>query len=266
MIFSHRIAAICAAVALALPSTPAFSAKPKVPAKPVLTCKVMTASGLSYTVIKPGKGAKPTDSDRVTVNYQGLLKNDGTEFDSGKGKKFTVTGVVPGFSQGLKLMQPGGTYRLCIPAALGYGAEGNGPVPANADLVFEVDMLSFAPTPPKPSIAADARACNLTSPSGLPYAVVRQGAGRNPSAADMALVDILTFDPRNGEILAREQWQTIPIPRASPQFAEALGMMQAGASRRLCFPASVGPQGEVTPALSVIVDLIDIRALPVEEE
>ena len=266
MIISHRIAALCAAAALALPSTPALAAKPKAPAKPVLTCKLTTAEGLTYTIIKPGKGAKPTDNDRVTVNYRGLFKSDGNEFDSGKATQFKVTRVVPGFSQGLKLMQPGGKYRLCIPAALGYGPDGYGSIPGNADLVFEVEMLSFAPIPPKPSIAADARACDLTTPSGLSYAIARQGAGRMPTAEDMALVDIVTFEPNTGEIVAREDWQTIPVPRASPQFAEALGLMQTGASFRICFPASEGPQGEAVPALSLIVDLIDVRALPVEEE
>jgi FKBP-type peptidyl-prolyl cis-trans isomerase len=266
MITSHRIAALCAAAALALPSTPALAAKPKAPVKPVLTCTVKTPEGLSYTVIKAGKGATPTDTDRVTVNYRGMLKADGSEFDAGKGAKFKVTGVIPGFSQGLKLMQAGGKYRLCIPAAMGYGAEGNGPVPANADLVFEVDMLSFAAIPPKPSVPADARACDLTSPSGLSYAVARQGAGRNPTEADMALVDIVTFDPNSGEIFAREDWQTIPMPRAAPQFAEGLKMMQPGASYRFCFPPSAGPQGEQVPALNLMVDLIDLRALPVVEE
>ena len=266
MIISHRIAALCAAAALALPSAPALAAKPKAAAKPVLTCKTLAADGLSFTVIKAGKGEKPTDNDRVTVNYRGVFKSDGSEFDAGKATQFRVTRVVPGFSQGLKMMQPGGKYRLCIPAALGYGAEGYGSVPANADLVFEVEMLSFAPIPPKPSIAADARACALTSPSGLSYAVARQGTGRTPTDADMALVDIVTFDPNSGEIFAREDWQTIPMPRAAPQFAEGLKMMQPGASYRFCFPASDGPQGEQIPALSLIVDLIDLRALPVEEE
>jgi FKBP-type peptidyl-prolyl cis-trans isomerase len=266
MIISHRIAALCAAAALALPSAPALAAKPKAPAKPVLTCKVKTPEGLSYTVIKAGKGAMPTDNDRVTVNYRGVYKSDGSEFDAGKATQFKVTRVVPGFSQGLKMMQPGGKYRLCIPAALGYGEEGYGSVPANADLVFEVEMLSFAPIPPKPSIAADARACELTSPSGLSYAIARQGTGRNPTDADMALIDIVTFDPNSGEIFAREDWQTIPLPRAASQFAEGLKMMQAGASYRFCFPASDGPQGEKIPALNLVVDLIDVRALPVVED
>ncbi len=266
MIILHRIGALSAAAALALPSAPVMAAKPKAPAKPVLTCKVKAADGLSYTVIKAGKGAMPTDNDRVIVNYRGVLKNDSSEFDTGKDAKFKVTGVVPGFSQGLKLMQAGGKYRLCIPAALGYGAEGTGPIPANADLVFEVDLLSFAAIPPKPSIAAEARACDLTSPSGLSYAVARQGAGRKPTDADMALVDIVTFDPRTGEIFAREDWEKIPMPRAAPQFAEGLKLMQPGASYRFCFPATEGQDGQQVPALNVVVDLIDVRTLPVVED
>lgn len=266
MTFSNRIAAFLAATALALPSTPALAAKPKAPAKPVLTCKIKTPEGLSYTVLKAGKGDKPVDMSRVTVNYRGLLASDGTEFDAGQGAKFKVTGVIAGFSQGLKMMQPGGKYRLCIPSKLGYGETGSGPVPGNADLVFEVDLLSFEAIPPKPTIAADARNCSLTSPSGLSYAVVRQGTGRSPTQADMALVDIVTFDPRNGEIFAREDWQTIPMPRAAAQFGEGLAMMQPGASYRFCFPASEGDEGQKIPALNVLVDLIDVRPLPAVEE
>lgn len=266
MIMTHRIAALCAAAALALPSTPALAAKPKAPAKPVLTCKVKTPEGLSYTVIKAGKGDKPVDSSRVTVNYRGLLVSDGNEFDAGQGAKFKVTGVIPGFSQGLKMMQPGGKYRLCIPSKLGYGEEGTGPIPGNADLVFEVELLSIAAIPPKPTIAADARACNLTSPSGLSYAVARQGTGLSPTQADMALVDIVTFEPNSGEIFAREDWQTIPMPRAAAQFAEGLAMMQPGASYRFCFPATESDQGPAVPPLNLMVDLIDIRPLPVTEE
>lgn len=263
----HSFAALCAAVALALSATPALAAKPKAPPKPVLTCKVMTPEGLSYTVIKPGKGDKPGDTAKVNVNYRGLLKSDGKEFDAGQGVNFKVTAVIAGFSQGLKLMQPGGKYRLCIPAALGYGETGAGEsIPPNADLVFEVDLLSFTTPPPKPTIPVEARNCDLTTASGLSYAIARQGTGRNPTQADQALVDIVTFDPRSGAILAREDWQTIPMPRAAAQFGEGLALMQPGASYRFCFPASESPQGEKVPALNVIVDLIDIRPLPPEDD
>ena len=52
-----------------------------------------------------------------------------------------VAGVIPGFSEGLKMMPLGATYRFCIPAALGYGAKPAGQIPANSDLVFQVELL-----------------------------------------------------------------------------------------------------------------------------
>lgn len=106
-------------------------------------CATQTASGLGYSVVKAGSGAKPTDSDVVLVNYKGTLAADGKEFDANQRTPFPVSQVVPGFSEGLKLMQKGGSYKLCIPAALGYGAAATGPIPANADLVFTVDLLDY---------------------------------------------------------------------------------------------------------------------------
>jgi FKBP-type peptidyl-prolyl cis-trans isomerase FkpA len=106
-------------------------------------CKTVTASGLGISTVKPGKGAKPTDTDVVLVNYKGRLASDGKEFDAGQRVPFPVSGLVPGFTEGLKEMQKGGSYKLCIPAALGYGAQATGPIPANSDLIFDVDLIEF---------------------------------------------------------------------------------------------------------------------------
>ena len=142
-------AVVTPALILALAPVQAAAQVAAKPKTPVLTCAVKTPEGLSYTVIKPGNGDRPNAESKVIVNYKGMLTADGTEFDSGQAAQFPVGGVIPGFAQGLQLMQPGGSYRLCIPAALGYGAAGTGPIPANADLVFEVDLLSFTTPPPK---------------------------------------------------------------------------------------------------------------------
>lgn len=106
-------------------------------------CKTVTASGLGISTVKEGKGAKPTDTDVVLVNYKGRLASDGKEFDAGQRVPFPVSGLVPGFTEGLKLMQNGGSYKLCIPAALGYGAQANERIPANSDLIFDVDLVDF---------------------------------------------------------------------------------------------------------------------------
>ena len=118
-------------------------AKAFVPAEKGVTDPVTTASGLRFQTIKAGKGNKPTDADVVLVNYKGSLKN-GTEFDAGQQVPFPVQGLVPGFSEALKSMQPGGSYRICLSPKLGYGAEAKGDkIPANSTLLFEVDLLDF---------------------------------------------------------------------------------------------------------------------------
>lgn len=246
---------------------PTLAARPKIPPKPALTCKIKGADGFSYTVIKAGKGDKPDADARVEVNYVGRLKADGKEFDSGQAAKFKVRQVIPGFAQGLQLMQPGGKYRLCIPAALGYGEAGAGDnIPPNADLVFEVDLLSFTTPPPKPTVPVEARSCTLTTASGLSYAIAKSGTGRSPTEADIALIDLTTFDPVTGVIIVREEWEKIPMARAAPPFSEGLGLMQPGATYRFCFPATESAEGEKIPAINIIVDLIAVRPAPVVEE
>jgi hypothetical protein len=107
---------------------------------------VTTASGLQYKVLKPGAGAKPTDTDVALINYEGKLL-DGSTFDkSQQPTPMPVSGVVPGFSEALKLMPKGAKYRVWLPAALGYGDKSPSPaIPANSTLVFDIELLDFLP-------------------------------------------------------------------------------------------------------------------------
>lgn len=105
---------------------------------PLLT----TASGLIFQTLTPGKGPSPTDADVTLVDYKGSLRNK-TVFDQNQRTPLPVTGMIPGFSEALKMMQTGGRYRFCIPAAQGYGAKATGPIPANSALMFDVSLLDF---------------------------------------------------------------------------------------------------------------------------
>lgn len=96
--------------------------------------------------IKVGKGAEAKAGQSVTVDYTGRL-TDGTKFDSSvdSGKPFTFLlgagKVIPGWDQGVAGMKVGGKRKLTIPPDLGYGPMGNGPIPPNATLVFDVELL-----------------------------------------------------------------------------------------------------------------------------
>jgi FKBP-type peptidyl-prolyl cis-trans isomerase len=257
-----RATAALVTPALLIGATPSLAATPK-PAKvtaPVLTCKTAAADGLTYTVVKPGKGDKPGVDAKVKVNYKGMLTADGKEFDSGKGAEFKVGGVISGFAQGLQLMQPGGSYRLCIPSKLGYGEAGTGPIPANADLVFEVELLSFTTPPPKPVVPLAERACNQTTASGLGYLAVKSGTGKTPTDTDMTLVDFTTFDAKTGVTLEKREWEKIPLAQATAIFAEGLKMMQVGSSYTFCLPKSAETAAQ--QEINIRVDLLDVRSAP----
>ena len=102
--------------------------------------------GLQYKVIKEGTGKTPTEKDSVVCNYRGTL-TDGTEFDSsykrGQPATFPVKGVIPGWTEALKMMKEGSKWELFIPSNLAYGERGAGNVIGpNATLIFEIELIS----------------------------------------------------------------------------------------------------------------------------
>ncbi len=108
---------------------------------------ITTPSGLQYEVITEGKGAHPTRTDTVMVNYEGKLI-DGTVFDSsyqrGQPVQFPLDQVIPGWTEGVQLMTPGSTYVFTVPSELGYGARGApGVIPPHSVLIFKVELLAI---------------------------------------------------------------------------------------------------------------------------
>lgn len=154
--------AICAAAAIALglvfagcqkqvaatqPSgvtTPSASASTAA-AKPVGAATAANP-GLTIKDIKVGAGAEAKFGSTVTVNYTGWL-TDGTKFDSSLDRNepfsFTIGAkqVIPGWEKGVVGMKVGGKRKLTIGPELGYGANGIGPIPPNATLVFDIELL-----------------------------------------------------------------------------------------------------------------------------
>ena len=142
-----------------------------------------TASGLQYEVETDGTGATPGKDDKVTVNYKGTLI-DGTVFDSSYDRKdasgnptpatFPVSGVIPGWTEGLQLMKVGGKYKLYIPSNLGYGEHGAGQkIGPNSTLIFEVELMNVEKADaPKPAVPAPG--AKPAAPAAKPAATAAQ--------------------------------------------------------------------------------------------
>jgi FKBP-type peptidyl-prolyl cis-trans isomerase FkpA len=109
----------------------------------------------AQTDIRVGTGAEATAGRRITVHYTGWLystsapENKGQQFDSSVGgSPYSLTlgarEVIPGWDQGIVGMRVGGQRRLVIPPSLGYGSRGSGPIPPNATLVFDIELLNVS--------------------------------------------------------------------------------------------------------------------------
>ena len=108
----------------------------------------VTLSGLQYEVLQNATGAKPQATDKVKVHYTGTTI-DGRVFDSsvqrGEPIEFSLNQVIPGWSEGVQLMNVGSKYKFYIPYNLAYGEQGipQANIPPFAPLIFEVELLDI---------------------------------------------------------------------------------------------------------------------------
>jgi len=117
---------------------------------------ITTASGLQYKILTAAKGDIPKASDTVNAKYEGRFLDGkvfdstakhGTTFDS-----FPVGGVIPGWTEALKLMPVGSKWELYIPANLAYGENGSPPdIPASKMLIFTLDLVGIQKAPEQPA-------------------------------------------------------------------------------------------------------------------
>lgn len=106
-----------------------------------------TPRGVLYRDLAPGTGEPVGAGKLVAIHYAGSLTN-GTQFDANDASdppyefRLGAGEVVPGFDEAVTGMKVGGKRQVVIPPALGYGAQANGPIPANSVLVFTIDLVS----------------------------------------------------------------------------------------------------------------------------
>jgi FKBP-type peptidyl-prolyl cis-trans isomerase len=108
---------------------------------------VKSPSGLRYKIVTPGTDPKPVASSTVKCRYTGKLV-DGKVFDSTANRgnepaEFGLGQVIPAWTEGVQKIGKGGKIVIYAPAALGYGKEGQGPIPGESVLEFEVELVEF---------------------------------------------------------------------------------------------------------------------------
>jgi peptidylprolyl isomerase len=179
-----------------VPATPALPKN-----IPPVKALMKSAFALRYQEIKLGTGDEAMPGQVYSVNYTGWLASDGMKFDSsydrGRPIEFPqgVKRVIVGWDQGFEGMKVGGKRRLFIPYQLAYGPTAHGPIPAKAELIFDVELVGVremnAPAPPRitpPQVtpgqpaAPPAGTANPAQPAA-PSSTAPAAAPQSPAAA-----------------------------------------------------------------------------------
>lgn len=225
---------------------------------------ITTESGLQYEELESGDGASPQIGDTVSVHYTGTLE-DGTEFDSsvsrGEPIQFPLGqgAVIPGWDEGIALMQVGDKARLTIPPELAYGEAGaGGVIPPNATLTFEVELLDIIPPPPTatplpPPTSIDDSDFEETD-DGLQFSVMQEGSG--DVAEELGTVTFhfsgwLEDGTSIGSSYPSGQPLHISIGREEimPGWDLALGQMQVGEISQFIMPPELALGAEGSPPI-----------------
>ncbi len=237
---------------------------------------MITSSGLQYTETRAGDGPLPQQGEVVAVHYTGKL-TDGTVFDSsydrGEPLRFGLGQgmVIPGWDEGIGLMNEGGAATLVIPPELGYGAQGaGGAIPPNATLVFDVELVEILEGGPASPTEVDP-ATLQTNPQGVQYVDLVEGDG--PVAGNGQMVTV----HYTGWLEDGTKFDS-SLDRGDPfRFNLGLGQviagwdsgvrgMKVGGVRQLIIPANLaygerGAGGVIPPNASLIfeVELLDVE-------
>jgi FKBP-type peptidyl-prolyl cis-trans isomerase len=220
-----------------------------------------TTSGLASIILKPGTGKeKPGPTDVVTVNYTGWT-TDGKMFDSSfsrpQASSFPLNRVIKGWGEGVQLMVVGEKRRFWIPQELAYnGAAGR---PAGM-LVFEIELLDFAPSPstPPPDVAAPPKDAKRTA-SGLAYKSLRDGkGGARPTERSVVTVHYTGWTT-DGKMFDSSVDKGQPISFGLGDvisgWTEGLQLMTVGEKMRFWIPEKLAYKGERPPRGMLVFDV-----------
>lgn len=237
---------------------------------------ITTDSGLQYVVLSKGDGPVPQAGEIVAVHYRGTLE-DGTEFDNSydRGQPFAFPlgrgRVIPGWDEGIALLNVGSKAKLIIPPELAYGDQGaGGVIPPGATLVFEVELVSVQPG--SPEAPADVEEADyMTTDSGLKYHDFEVGEGPSPEEGQTVFVHYtgwLEDGTKFDSSIDRGQPFSfvLGVGNVIPGWDEGVATMKVGGKRQLVIPPELGygdqgAGGVIPPGATLVfeVELLDVK-------
>lgn len=257
-----------------LPAAPTSDATPT-PINPETT--VITESGLQFTEISAGEGPVAESGQIVSVHYTGTLE-DGTVFDSsynrGEPISFPLGAgfVIPGWDEGIAMMNVGSQAILVIPPDLGYGAQGaGGVIPPNATLIFDVELVEVSEGAPEAPTAVD-EADYTTTEEGLEIYDFEVGDGPTPETGQVVVVHYTGWLAEGGKFdSSLDRGSPFSFPLGTGQVIQGwdLGVadMRVGGRRQIVIPPELGygsqgaGGGIIPPEATLIfeVELLEIQ-------
>jgi FKBP-type peptidyl-prolyl cis-trans isomerase len=230
-------------------------------------------SGLKFVDLKEGEGPAAKVGDVVDYHFTGTAasgKRFRSSYDNLRPERIKLGRglVIAGVDEGLVGMKPGGKRRLIIPSYLAFGSLGSPPdVPANMDVVYEVELVAVNPPAPafadaekahaklpeRPALTDEEKARAVTTPSGLQYIDLQPGEGREARRGDNVQVQYtgwLTNGAKFDSSLDRGQPYTLKLSPGSgviQGWVEGVAGMKIGGKRKLIIPPALayGEKGNV---------------------
>ncbi len=233
-----------------------------------------TESGMQYIVVTAGEGESPQAGDMVNMHYSASLP-DGTmiadSYSAGQ-PSAAILGreqLLPGWEEGVLLMKPGGKMQMLLPPELAFGEQGYGMIPANSQLIIEVELISVEPTPAPMEFDENDL---VTTDSGLQYYEIETGEGIESVEGSTVTTNYVIWVQGEDEDLFIGSSDTGgpaifslgPADMVFPGWDEGATGMKVGGKRLLIIPAELAlgetGGGEIPPGATLImeIEMVDI--------
>ena len=223
-------------------------------------------SGLSYQILRKGKGTNPSKDATVTVHYNAWT-TDGKNFDSsyqrGKPATFSLTKVITGWQEGVSLMRAGGYARFWIPEELAYKGRPGTP---QGTLIFDIELISFFNPPTLPENTQPPPKAKKTD-SGIYYLWHKKGKNTTASTAKNRVSVHYAAWTMDGNMFdssyARGNPITFGLQQVIPGWKEAIMMMSIGDKARFWIPEELTYKGQAGKPQGTLI--FDIELLEVHD-